>query len=190
MVPTNSAVAVAESFNWTNLAPREHLVQIYASDSALLESLEDYVRSGIENGEVVVLIMTNKHQLALDERLVAQGFDLEGAQSHQLYVTFDADEALKKFMVKDWPDEALFNHFVHRIVDRANGHRVRAFGEMVALLLARGQGAAMLRLEQLWQRACESHDLVLFCAYPHSEFTPGMGSSARAVCAAHTCVIK
>lgn len=186
----STSTAVADSFNWTSLAPREHLVQLYASDAALLDSLEDYVISGIENGEVVVLIITAAHLSALNEQLVANGFDLDGAQSHQLYMAFDASEALQKFMVKDWPDEALFQHFVHRLIERADGRPIRAFGEMVALLLARGQGAAMLRLEQLWQRACEKHDLLLFCAYPQSEFTPGMGSTARAICAAHTCVIK
>jgi hypothetical protein len=189
MAPHTSA-AVAESFNWTTLAPREHLVQIYSSDSVLVESLEDFVRCGIENGEVVILILTPEHLSALDARLAARGFDLEGARSHQLYITFDADEALQKFMLRDWPEEALFHHFAHRIVERADGRRIRCFGEMVALLLERGQGAAMLRLEQLWQRACERNGFVVFCAYPRSEFTPGMGSSARAICAAHTCVIK
>ena len=182
--------AITASFNWTALTPCEHLVQIYANDAALVDALEDYVRSGIENGEVVVLIITAAHLSALDERLVSSGFDLEGARNHQLYLTFDASEALQKFMVKDWPDESLFQHFVHRIIERANGQPIRAFGEMVALLLARGQGSAMLRLEQLWQRACDSHGFLLFCAYPQHEFTPGMGSTARAICAAHTCVIK
>jgi hypothetical protein len=186
----STSTAVSTSFNWNSLAPREHLVQLYASDAVLLNSLEDYVRSGIENGEVVVLIITAAHLSALNSRLEANGFDLEGAQNHQLYITVDANEALQKFMLKDWPDEALFNHFVHRIIERAHGRPIRAFGEIVALLLARGQGAAMLRLEQLWQRACEKHDLLLFCAYPQSEFTPGMGSTARAICAAHNCVIK
>jgi hypothetical protein len=39
-------------------------------------------------------------------------------------------------MVKDWPDEKLFASLVDYLIKRASkmGRRVRAFGEMVALL--------------------------------------------------------
>jgi hypothetical protein len=185
----STSPAVVKNFNWTALSPREHLVQLYARDADLLASLEGYVRSGIEKGEVVVLVVTPARLKALNERLVAGGFDLDGARSHQLYLTFDAGETLQKFMVRDWPEEALFNHFIHRIVARADGRRIRAFGEMVALLLARGQTDAMLRLEQLWQRACDKHEFMLFCAYPRNDFAD-MDGSIRSVCAAHSCVIS
>ncbi len=189
LMPPNTAAATATNrFNWSTLAPREHLVQLYAADAALIESLESYVCSGIENGDVVLLIATPSHLGALEQQLASRGFDVDGARAHQLYLTYDADEALQKFMVRDWPDEALFNHFVHRVIARAGGRPIRAFGEMVALLLARGQSAAMQRLEQLWQRACDKHDLKLFCAYPRSAFTD-MDGSIRSVCAAHSCVI-
>jgi hypothetical protein len=189
VMAVSTSPAVAKNFNWTALSPHEHLVQLYARDADLLDSLEDYVRNGIEKGEVVVLVVTPEHLDALDQRLAARGFDLDGARAHQLYLTFDASETLQKFMVRDWPDEALFQHFIHRIVTRANGRRIRAFGEMVALLLARGQTDAMLRLEQLWQPACEKHAFMLFCAYPRNAFAD-MDGSIRSVCAAHSCVIS
>jgi len=188
-VPAVPAVPAA-TFDWNTLAAREHLVQIYVNESTLLDSLEQYVAAGIENGEVIVLIATQAHLEALEERLASSGFDIDGARSHQLYITFDASDTLQKFMVRDWPDEALFQHFVHRVIQRADGRRIRAFGEMVALLLARGQTEAMLRLEYLWHRALERHDLLLFCAYPRAAFMPHMGSTVRDVYAAHSCVIS
>lgn len=186
----NTSAAVAEGFNWTTLAPCEHLVQIYSREDQLIESLEAYVQGGIENGEVVVLIITAEHLAALNRSLTANGFDIDGAQAHQLLITFDADETLQKFMVKDWPDDALFHHFVHRIVERADGRRLRAFGEMAALLLARGQTDAMRRLEQLWQRAAETNHLTLFRAYPHSDFSHDMEYTLRAICTPHSCLIN
>jgi hypothetical protein len=182
------SAAVANSFNWSALAPREHLVQIYTRDAELVDTLEAYVRTGIEKGEVAVLGLTAPHLQALNAQLVAHGFDLDGARNHQLYITYDAHDVLQKFMVRDWPDEALFNHFVHRIVARADGRQVRIFGEMVAVLLARGLSAAMLRLEQLWQRACDKHELLLLCAYPRADFAD-MDGSIRSLCATHSCVL-
>jgi hypothetical protein len=179
----------AAAFDWNTLAAREHLVQIYADETDFLDALEPYVSAGIDNGEVIVLIATQEHLDALEERLASGGFDLHGARAHQLYITFDASDTLQKFMVRDWPDEALFQHFVHRVIQRADGRRIRAFGEMVALLLARGQTEAMLRLEHLWHRALASNDMLLFCAYPRAAFVPHMGSTIQEVCAAHSCVV-
>jgi hypothetical protein len=45
------------------------------------------------------------------------------------------------------------------------------FGEMVALLWARGQAAATVRLEHLWQQFCKEHAFSVFCAYPKAGFT-------------------
>ena len=54
---------------------------------------------------------------------------------------------------------------------RAGGRRVRAFGEMVAVMWARGEQGATVRLEHLWHRLCQSEAFSLFCAYPRIGFT-------------------
>ena len=46
-----------------------------------------------------------------------------------------------------------------------NGRRVRAFGEMVALLWSEGNQAAAIRLEELWNELALSQTFCLFCAY-------------------------
>ena len=71
------------------------------------------------------------------------------ARSKDQYITLVAEEALAIFMVKQWPDDKLFSDLVTELITRAraNGRPVRAFGEMVALLWARGDEAATIRLE-------------------------------------------
>ena len=39
-------------FDWTSLRSREHFVQFYESDSFLIESVSDFIRAGLEDGEV------------------------------------------------------------------------------------------------------------------------------------------
>lgn len=70
------------------------------------------------------------------------------------------------------------------------GRRVRAFGEMVALLWQRGQTGATVRLEHLWHRICEERGLSLFCAYPRIGFTKNAEESIAEICAAHSKVLQ
>jgi hypothetical protein len=71
----------------------------------------------------------------------------------------------------------------------ARGRRVRAFGEMVALLWAQGNAAATVRLEYLWNRVCKLERLPLFCAYPKAGFTQEASASLAEICAAHSRII-
>ena len=85
----------------------------------------------------------------------------------------DAQETLSKFMVKGLPDEELFTQVVTGLLERARngGRRVRAFGEMVAVLWSQGHNGATVRLEHLWHKFCQTEAFSLFCAYPRSGFT-------------------
>ena len=94
-------------------------------------------------------------------------------------------------MVKQWPDDNLFSDFVTDLIERARakGRRVRAFGEMVALLWARGDEAATIRLEYLWHQICQSQKFSLFCAYPKTGFIEDPSKSMSEICAAHSRII-
>jgi hypothetical protein len=176
---------------WGEITPSEHLVQIYASDDVFLDSLEGYIGGGIQKGDGVIVIATAAHLSALHHRLTARGFNLETARSRHQYISLDADEALATFMTKTGPDEELFESFVADLISRAgrDGRRVRAFGEMVALLWARGNSNAMLRLEELWEKLCHKEGLSLFCAYPKSNFTQDTETSIKEILATHSRVI-
>jgi hypothetical protein len=94
-------------------------------------------------------------------------------------------------MVRGWPDEDRFTQVVTDILTRArgDGRKVRAFGEMVALLWAQGNIAATVRLEFLWQKLCQSEGFSLFCAYPKAGFTRDLSDSITEICAAHSRVV-
>jgi hypothetical protein len=68
---------------------------------------------------------------------------------------------------------------------RAEGRPVRAFGEMVALLWARGQTAATLRLEHLWHGQCRQLGFPLFCASPRLGFVQDATFAREEICATH-----
>lgn len=173
---------------WGEIAPCEHIAQFYQSDSALIESLGRFVASGLSAGECVIVIATPEHLRELGSNLAEKAIDLQVAVEQDRYVTLDAEIGLASFMVQNWPDDQRFSQFVEHLIRRAavNNRRVRVFGEMVALLWARGQAAATVRLEHLWQQFCKTHSFSLFCAYPQAGFTKHPIDSFAEICAAHT----
>ncbi|HUQ70200.1 MAG TPA: MEDS domain-containing protein [Planctomycetaceae bacterium] len=173
---------------WGEIAPSEHLVQFYSDDVAFLDSLEGFVAGGIKAGDAVIVIATPSHHDALEERLAAQGVDLDTAIARMEYFPLDAEITLSRFMVNGWPDEARFNQVVTDVIAaaRRDGKRVRAFGEMVAVLWAQGHSGATVRLEHLWHKYCQADGLSLFCAYPKSGFTKDAEDSLGEICAAHS----
>jgi hypothetical protein len=176
---------------WGEIAPCEHVVQIYEDDDVFLDLLNGYVSGGIHAGDSVVVIATASHLRLLNERLVKSSFDISRLKATYQYIPLDADETLSRFMVNGWPDENLFNDVVRDLIVKAkgNGRQVRAFGEMVAILWAKGQVGATVRLEHLWNKFCENEAFCLFCAYPKSGFTQDAAESVMHICSAHSKMI-
>lgn len=177
---------------WGALPPSEHMLHLYADQAQLLDLLVGFVAGGLAGGESVLLLATPGHLDAVAARLADRDIDLRGARRRDHYLTMDVDEALGRFMVDGWPDEHRFEAFVSQLVERASagGQRpVRAFGELVAVLWERGQGDAMVRLEQLWDRLCRRLCLPLFCAYPRAGFGQDDATTLREVCAAHNRIL-
>ncbi len=176
---------------WGEVAPCDHLVQIYEEDGPFLDSLEGFVRGGLAAGEAAVVIATPAHRAGLEARLAARGVDLAAARAADQYIPLDAEETLSRFVVDGWPDDRRFADVVAGLLARARagGRRVRAFGEMVAVLWARGDQAATVRLEHLWHGLCRTEAFALFCAYPRAGFTQDAAKAIGDICRLHSRVV-
>ena len=176
---------------WGEIAPCEHMAQFYENDDVLLDTLAGFIGGGLRADDSAIVIATVEHLKALDERLEGSGVDVATARSQDQYITLVAEDALARFMVKHWPDDELFADLVTELITRARAknRRVRAFGEMVALLWARGDQAATVRLEYLWHQVCQSRAFSLLCAYPKAGFTQDASDSLNEICAAHSRII-
>lgn len=171
-----------------------HFVQFYRDDALLIDEVVDFIEGALLRGETGVVIATAGHRTEIERRL----HDAHGAVSllqGELgeYIALDAGDTLATFMRGDWPDEQLFNEVVGGVIHQASKNgtcRVHAFGEMVALLCERGNPAAAIRLEELWNRLTARYEFSLFCAYPLSLFnTSDMGTMFRKICTHHSHVL-
>ena len=180
----------ADNF-WGEIAPCEHVVQIYEKDDIFVDTLAGFVSSGIKAGDCVIVIATNTHLAALSDRLSRIGIDLDAVIAGDRFVPLDAETVLSTFVVNGWPNEALFMKTVSRLTERATkrNRRLRAFGEMVAVLWAQGRYGATVNLEHLWNKFCNTQVLSLFCAYPRSGFTNDINQSITGICKCHSKVI-
>jgi hypothetical protein len=175
--------------SWVDMTPCEHVVQIYRSDDVFLDNLETFVTYGLRTGDAAIVIATAMHLHGLEERLRADGVDVERARSEGRYIPRLAEDLLAACMEGDWPDDARFAAAIDELAAKARGapgRRVRAFAEMAAILWARGNHAATIHLELLWSKACSARKLALFCAYPRDAFSRNATESIIEICQIHS----
>jgi len=181
---------------WPDHDHHGHVVQFYAEDAALLDSIAHFIATALEAGDAAVAIATHSHRDGLKQRLAARGIDVERAIRRGKFIPLDATETLSKFMRDGSPVPQAFAEVVGSVFDRARAAvgvgpgRVVAFGEMVALLWAQGKPEAAIQLEQLWNDLAQAHSFSLRCAYPISGFNRDQdGEPFSKICAAHGSVI-
>jgi hypothetical protein len=176
---------------WGEIAPSDHVVQIYEDDQVLLDTLAGFACGGITAGDCVIVVATNPHLEALSGRLRNLGVDADSVIADDQFIPIEAEALLSAFLTNGWPNEELFMSTITELVKRATlRHRkVRAFGEMVAVLWAQRRFGAAVNLEYLWNKFCARHKLSLFCAYPKSGFKTDIGQSITGICKCHSKII-
>jgi len=177
---------------WGEIAPCEHVLQIYENNEVFINTLSGFVGDGINSGESTIVIATECHLESLENKLRAHGINVNSLIREDQYIPVNAEWALSQFMIDGWPDSKLFFSWVSEflIKVRTKNRKVRAFGEMVAVLWAQGNNGATVQLEHLWNQFCAHEDLTLFCAYPKSGFTEDAAVSLEKICAAHSKLIS
>ncbi|MEY2468438.1 MAG: hypothetical protein QOF21_1136 [Actinomycetota bacterium] len=167
----------------------DHVVSFYDTERDLAAWVGGYIADGFRAGDRIVIIATDEHRLAFDSWLTSHEVDHKTMRDRGLYLTFDAQDTLDKFMVRGSPDPALFDAVMAPIMREAACDEVdvRAFGEMVALLWDEGNVAGAVELEELWNGLGQRHAFTLYCAYPSAALAGSNDLEAAAlVCANHS----
>ncbi|HEX3282422.1 MAG TPA: ATP-binding protein [Pyrinomonadaceae bacterium] len=183
---------LAPDSHWSIMSDTDHFVQFYETDGFLLNSLSGFISSAINSRDAALVIATEQHRAGLDELLLANGVDLAKAKVSGQYLSLDASDTLSQFMVNGQPEPTRFKKVIGGIIASVTDgrERVRAFGEMVALLWAEGNYSGAIRLEELWNELQQSHSFSLFCAYPIKGFAGEQFITSHGdVCTAHSRVI-
>jgi hypothetical protein len=152
-----------------NASPAEHAVQVYTELDELAVSVGSFLDAGLRAGAPAVVIATPEHWEAFRAEIERRGPSVDDLRARGLLTCLDADETLALFMEDDVPVAERFEEAVGGVLDevasRFPAQTVRAFGEMVDLLLQRGNQDAAIALEDLWNRLLETRSCALLCAY-------------------------
>jgi PAS domain S-box-containing protein len=159
---------LAPTTSWRDAGDQEHFVQFYERDSALLESVTEYIQHGLDIGAGAVVIATAAHLETLEGGLCTRGVDVGSARQRGQLVLLDASATLGRLMHRGVPQWSRFVEGVGAVIAqmRRRYARVIAFGEMVALLWRDGLHGAALQLAELWNEFGEREPFSLYCAYP------------------------
>ena len=172
--------------------PRDHVVHFYQHDDELVETVADFVVDDLRSDGAAVVVATTGHLLAVETALIRRGLDVVAARIDGSLVTVDADEALSRFLIDDWPNFDAFatevGGMIRALTD--SGRRVKVFGEMVALLWDAGHVAAAIELEKLWNEFGREVPFSLLCGYPARSVTgDGSEDAYLQVCSCHSAVV-
>ncbi|HEX6731497.1 MAG TPA: ATP-binding protein [Pyrinomonadaceae bacterium] len=170
----------------------EHIVQFYEKDNFLLDSASQFLKTGFDRGEAVIVAVTGSHLEELHPRLTTSGINISSLTDSGQYLPWNAEETLDHLVVEGRVSETRFNDLIKGKFERltAGGRPVRVFGELVALLTAEGNHEAALHLERLWDNLQKAHPFLLFCAYPLRHFASREFNQTFAdVCSTHSRII-
>jgi hypothetical protein len=168
-----------------------HEVQFYGSEPFLVQSVVDFLASGLRAGQPLVVIATEPHRHAFSAALRAQGLDTEAYLGSHEAVWLDARETLAAFMEGARPNAELFKATVGRVFEKVLNKRsylvVRGYGEMVNLLWKDGNDEGAIQLERLWNELATKYAFSLLCGYALDGFLKDSGVERfRRVCGEHS----
>jgi signal transduction histidine kinase len=172
-----------------------HTVQFYSGDEYLIDQLSRLIGTTLGAGDAAILVTTREHREALLQRLAGCGFDSTAPVLQGRLTCLDAAENLAQIAGGNVLDASGFISLMGAEITRAhaaagNRGRVVIFGEMAALLWARGKGGASLELEKLWNKLAGQYACALHCAYPMEGFCrPEHSMPFLQICGEHTSVI-
>ena len=170
-------------------APCDHIVQLYQDEDFLNCTVCRFAGAAIANGEGIILVPTITHWKAIRPRLEAEGVDVEAARKRGQLTVVNSEEFLPRFMSDAMPDSPLFLGLAADVIGEARAgaryEKVRWWGEMVNVLWERGDAAASMNLEDMFDRLAKKHDIAIFCSFlmdnfngdVHAHMLPRLGTN-------------
>lgn len=169
-----------------------HLVQFFDSQHETVSCVGRYAFAGLIGGEGIFIIGTEADNKTIEMTLARLEFDIEVAKKSKQLILLDAHATLAHLMLGKVVDRDLFFQYIGSLVEQMSFSfpLIRAYSEMVNILMLDGNFEAAIVLENLWNELGKTRSFSLLCGYKASLFTSEYENSVKAtVCSAHTHVV-
>jgi hypothetical protein len=164
-------------------------MQLFDSDESLAEAIAEFCSEGVLRNETTLAVVREERWYSIAQRLSAKGVAVDDALWRGLLTVRSAERMLKGIIRAGRPHLPLMTTSLGPLISRleAFGRPLRIYGEMVDILASRGEHAAALELEELWNVIDEQKKYRIFCSYSAANFAdPQTRDDLRRICAAHT----
>ena len=179
-------------FSWALNGPG-HAVHFVESDTAFPRVIGDFVADGLLAGQPVIALLASGHIAGLDAHLAARGLRSASLRQSGALQVLEAEAVVDALMIDGAPSADAFRSIVGGALEALPGRRrlVRVYGEAVDVLAARGDLAAAVQLEDLWNRMALKHPIALMCGYGVERFRdPTHCGAFEQICGRHNRVLS
>jgi signal transduction histidine kinase len=169
----------------------KHHVQFYESEKFLVATACDHLAQGLIAGQRCIVIATQAHRTIFAKELALRGHDVSVARDSGQLEMLDARKTLALFMSNGSVDPKRFHVVIGPLFERpatpTPRSPIRAYGEMVNLLVQDGNPQAAIALESLWNELADVRNIELLCAYAMSNFeSSAQAAQFESICGQHT----
>lgn len=148
-----------------------HLLQFFRTDERFIAAVGEFLREGLMKGDTCIAVLAAEHRASVEAKLTEAGMDPSVLSAEYRYIPIDAGTTLAAlYDPRTGFDRERFHENLGLLIRQAaaRGQPVRLCGEMVQLLIDRGQVTAAIQLEELWNELSRHHNFRLLCMYQAS----------------------
>jgi len=148
-----------------------HEVEFYPDDSSWIDGYARFIKSALNDGNAVIVVVTESHRASLLSKLEADGVDVPAAIERGSYVPLDAVDAMATLTVNGVPDPHLCETVIGGVIRQAakgvreEHARVMACGEIAPTMLSKGNNEGAIQLEHLWDKITRGFGVHTHCGY-------------------------
>jgi len=171
-----------------------HAVQMHVGDTALLDAVGAYFDSALEAGHPIIGVMTGPYRREIERRLSDRGHDVSALAAANRYQTCDATAAANTVVQNGRFEGSWFLESFDAAVTRAlqsagSAAHVCVFGQVAAILHARGFVDEMLQLEQMRDDFVAPKPVTVLCSCATRLQRSDGTDLVASVCAAHSTIV-
>jgi len=141
----------------------EHVAAFFRTDDFLRGRVAAFAAEGLAAGEQVILLATHEHAEIVTARLDETGLSVRRAVDENRLLLLDANQVLDGITMDGVTSVNGFRAALGRFIEPAV--RQRVYGELVSLLVQRGEVAAALEIERLGHELAHARNVAVLCGY-------------------------
>jgi hypothetical protein len=150
-----------------------HLVSFYQQPYFPVARVCDYLVEGLNAGEPAFALVTPEHAESIANELKSRGLPVGDMMADGRFACTNAASTLVNLLDPKFTKrkrDALMMQWVEATLRRAPSKRCRFLGELVSLMVARGNIDAAVELEDSWNRLLAIYPFMLYCTYEQTPF--------------------